>query len=419
MNDVRLEDLWQSLAPQVLAAVVRRYGHFADAEDAVQEALVAASARWPDEGVPDDPRAWLVRVAGRRMADRFRSEEARRRREDLAASWSMHPAPAPAGADDTLLLLLLCCHPALTPGASIPLALRAVAGLTTREIASAFLVPEATMAQRISRAKSRLADIQQPFATPTDDARHRRLPLVLHVLYLLFNEGYAASGGNELARAELSDEAIRLTRAVVAAVPDDAEVAGLLALMLLTDARRQARTGLHGELVPLDRQDRSRWDRTRIAEGVALVTGAMQRGRLGEYQLQAAIAAVHDQSPTYEDTDWAELVEIYRILDRIAPNPMVTLNRAVLTAMVDGPSAGLEMLDRVATQLQGHHRLHAVRGHLLERAGDAAAAAAELRLAAAKATNVREQQHLNAEAARVAGSARPEHPLGPSPHDVS
>ena len=412
MTDVRLEDLWQSLAPQILAAVVRRYGHFADAEDAVQEALVAASARWPAEGVPDDPRAWLVRVAGRRMADRFRSEEARRRREDMAASWSMHPAPAPAGADDTLQLLLLCCHPALTPGACIPLALRAVAGLTTREIATAFLVPEATMAQRISRAKSRLADIQQPFGTPPDGELRRRLPLVLHVLYLLFNEGYAASGGNELARAELSDEAIRLTRAVVAAVADEAEAAGLLALMLLTDARRRARTGANGELVPLDRQDRGRWDRTRIAEGVGLLTDAMQRGPLGEYQLQAAIAAVHDQSPTYGDTDWAELVEIYRVLDRIAPNPMVTLNRAVPTAMIHGPAAGLEMLDRVAVQLQGHHRLHAVRGHLLERAGDVAAAAAELRLAAAKATNIREQQHLHAEAVRVSGSGPPERPAG-------
>ena len=407
MIDARLEDLWQSLAPQVLAAVVRRYGHFADAEDAVQEALVAAAAQWATDGVPDDPRAWLVRVAGRRMADRFRREEARRRREDLAASWSMHPLPAPAGADDTLQLLLLCCHPALTPGACVPLALRAVAGLTTREIATAFLVPEATMAQRISRAKARLADLQQPFATPPDEELRRRLPLVLHVLYLLFNEGYAASGGNELARAELSDEAIRLTRAVGAAVPDDAEAAGLLALMLLTDARRSARTGGRGELVPLDRQDRARWDRTRIVEGVALVTGAMQRGHMGEYQLQAAIAAVHDQAPTYEDTDWVQLVGIYRLLDRIAPNPMVTLNRAVATAMVDGAAAGLDMLDRVAPQLAGHHRLHAVRGHLLERTGDIAAAVAELRLAAGRATNVREQQHLFGEAARVLRLAHP------------
>ena len=408
MTGARLDDLWQSLAPQVLAAVLRRYGHFADAEDAVQEALVAASATWPAEGVPDDPRAWLVRVAGRRMADSYRSEEARRRREDLAASWSMHPAPALAGADDTLQLLLLCCHPALTPGACIPLALRAVAGLTTREIATAFLVPEATMAQRITRAKLRLADIEQPFGTPPEDDLRRRLPLVLHVLYLLFNEGYATSGGNELARAELSDEAIRLTRGVVAAVPEDVEVAGLLALMLLTDARRQARTGPHGELVPLDRQDRTRWDRSRIAEGVALVTGALQRGRVGEYQLQAAIAAVHDQSPTYEETDWAQLIGIYRVLDRIAPNPMVTLNLAVPTAMVHGPAAGLDMLDRVAAQLKGHHRLHAVRGHLLERAGQAAAATAELRVAAAKATNIREQQHLSAEAARVARLAAPD-----------
>jgi RNA polymerase sigma factor (sigma-70 family) len=401
MNDSRLEDLWQPVAPQVLGAVVRRYGHFADAEDAVQEALVAAAEKWPVEGVPDDPRAWLVRVAGRRMADHFRSEEARRRREDLAASWSMHPAPDVAGAEDTLRLLLLCCHPALTPGACIPLALRAVAGLTTREIATAFLVPEATMAQRISRAKARLADEQQPFAPQGKDELGRRLPLVLHMLYLLFNEGYAASGGNELARAELSDEATRLTRAVVAAVPDDSEAAGLLALMLLTDARRVARTGAHGELVPLDRQDRSRWNGAPIAEGVAMITAAMERGPIGEYQLQAAIAAVHDQSPTYEDTDWAQLVRIYGLLERLAPNPMVTLNRAVAVAMANGPDAGLAIVDRVAPDLNGHHRLHAVRGHLLERTGDAVGAAAELRLAAAKATNAREQQHLFAEAARV------------------
>jgi RNA polymerase sigma factor (sigma-70 family) len=409
VTDARLEDLWRSLAPQVLTAVVRRYGHFADAEDAVQEALVAASASWPADGVPDDPRAWLIRVAGRRMADQFRSEEARRRREDLAASWSMHLSPAPGADDDTLQVLLLCCHPALTPGACIPLALRAVAGLTTREIAAAFLVPEATMAQRISRAKARLAELEQPFAAPPDAELRPRLPLVLHVLYLLFNEGYAASGGNELARADLSDEAIRLTRAVLVARPDDAEVAGLLALMLLTDARRQARTGPHGELVPLDRQDRSRWFRPRIAEGITLVTAAMERGHLGEYQLQAAIAAVHAQSPTHDDTDWAQLVAIYELLERVAPTPVVTLNRAVATAMLHGPDAGLAVLDEVAASLGGHHRLHAVRGHLLERMGDLDGAAAELRLAAGRATNLREQQHLFAEASRVArlGAADP------------
>ncbi|MDQ3757003.1 MAG: RNA polymerase sigma factor, partial [Actinomycetota bacterium] len=324
----------------------------------------------------------------------------------LAAAWSVRAADAaPRDVDDTLHLLLLCCHPRLTPGAAIPLALRAVAGLTTREIAAAFLVPEATMAQRISRAKQRLADVGRPFAPPDPGELATRLPLVLHVLYLLFNEGYAASSGNEVARAELCAEAIRLARAVLAARPDDPEVAGLLALMLLTDARRAARTGDHGEIVPLDRQDRTKWDHRCIAEGVALVTEALRQGQPGEYQLQAAIAAVHGQAQTYEATDWEQLLGIYRILDRIGGNPIVTLNRAVATAMVDGPAAGLALVEEVAPALAGHHRLHAVRGHLLERAGEFALAAAELELAAARATNVREQHHLAREAARIRGLA--------------
>jgi RNA polymerase sigma factor (sigma-70 family) len=404
------EDLWRDLAPQVLAALVRRYGHFADAEDAVQEALAAASTTWPETGRPVDPRAWLVRVASRRLTDRLRSDEARRRREDAV---SVAPAveASPSSADDSLLLLLLCCPPSLTPGAAIPLALRAVAGLSTREIATAFLVGESTMAQRISRAKARLAADDHPFGRPSTDELPARLPPVLHVLYLLFNEGYAATSGTELARADLSDEAIRLARAVHAAAPDDPEVAGLLALLLLTDARRPARTGEHGELVPLDRQDRSRWDRRHLGEGLRLVTEALRQGRAGEYQLLAAVAGVHAQAATYEQTDWGQIAALYRLLQRTAANPLVTLNLAVATAMVDGPAAGLALLDQVAVQLSGHHRWHAVRGNLLEQAGDRQGAAAELRAAAAMATNLREQHHLHAEATRVEALDQPGGPI--------
>jgi RNA polymerase sigma factor (sigma-70 family) len=400
------EDLLRELAPQVLGAVVRRYGHFADAEDAVQEALLAASTQWPAEGRPDRPLAWLVRVASRRMADQFRSEEARRRREDLAASWSIHPAePSPAH-DDTLLLLFLCCTPALPPASAIPLTLRAVGGLTTKEIATAFLVPETTMAQRISRAQAKVKALDEPFARPSPDELDERLRSVLHVLYLIFNEGYATSGGPDLARADHSSEAIRLTRAVHAAVPDDPEVTGLLALLLLTEARRPARTTPDGELVALADQDRSRWDRALITEGTTLITGALRQGRMGEYQAQAAIAAVHDQALRYEDTAWDDILRLYRVLERMTANPMVTLNRAVATAMVDGPAAGLAALDGLDARLGDHHRLHAVRGHLLEQAGDLDAAVDQLRQAAAGADNVREQRHLMAEAARVADRRR-------------
>jgi RNA polymerase sigma factor (sigma-70 family) len=397
------EDLLRELAPQVLGAVVRRYGHFADAEDAVQEALLAASTQWPTDGLPERPVAWLVRVASRRMTDQFRSEEARRRREDLAASWSVQPPEPRSSQDDTLLLLFLCCSPELTPASAIPLTLRAVGGLTTREIASAFLVPEATMAQRISRAKAKVKALDEPFAMPAPDALEDRLRSVLHVLYLIFNEGYATSSGPELARGDHSAEAIRLTRAVHATVPDDPEVAGLLALLLLTEARRPARTTPDGELVPLAEQDRSRWDRALIAEGIALITGALRQGRMGEYQAQAAIAAVHDQAARYEDTRWQEILPLYRVLERMTGNPMVTLNRAVATAMVEGPLAGLAALDGLGDRLGDHHRLHAVRGHLLELAGDRAGAEAELRAAAARTDNVREQRYLTRQAARLRG----------------
>ncbi|HXQ44232.1 MAG TPA: DUF6596 domain-containing protein [Acidimicrobiales bacterium] len=394
-------DLLRVLAPQVLGALVRRHGHFADAEDAVQEALLAAATTWPAEGEPDNPLGWLIRVASRRMADQYRRDGSRRRREDLAASWSLLPPDPAPGTDDTLILMFMCCHPSLTPATAIPLTLRAVGGLTTREIATAFLVPEATMAQRISRAKARIKASDEPFAIPSPGERAGRLRSVLHVLYLLFNEGYITNSGPHLARTDLSGEAIRLARLVHGGLPDDPEVAGLLALMLLTDARRPARTGPDGELVPLDEQDRTLWDRTRITEGVVLVTGALRRGRPGEYQLQAAIAAVHDQAERPADTDWAEILSLYGLLEEMTGNPMVTLNRAIAAAMVHGPPAGLARLEPLGARLGDHHRLHAVRGHLLEMAGEDQAAAVEYRAAAARTLNLREQHYLTTRAARL------------------
>jgi RNA polymerase sigma factor (sigma-70 family) len=396
------EGLLRELAPQVLGAVMRRYGHFADAEDAVQEALLAAATAWPAGGRPDNPLGWLVRVASRRMADQYRGDDARRRREDLAASWSIAgPEPAP-GRDDTLILMFMCCNPSLSPASAIALTLRAVGGLTTREIATAFLVPEPTMAQRVSRAKAKVKASEEAFALPSPDQRAERLRSVLHVLYLLFNEGYASSSGPDLARTDLSGEAIRLARGVRAALPDDPEVAGLLALMLLTDARRPARTRPDGELVPLADQDRTLWDRDLVAEGVALITGALRRGQVGEYQVQAAIAAVHDQAARYSDTDWPEIVSLYGLLERMTANPMVTLNRAVAVAMADGPAAGLALLDGLDERLGDHHRLHAVRAHLLEQSGDRETAVVEYRAAATRTTNLREQHYLTTEAARLA-----------------
>lgn len=396
------EGLVRELAPRVLGLMVRRYGDFADAEDAVQLALIAASTTWQAEGLPDNPTGWLVRAASRRMAERYRSDDARRRREDLAASWSLaDPDPAPSR-DDTLILMFMCCHPSLSPASAIALTARAVGGLTTREIAGAFLVPEATMAQRISRAKATVKASAEGFSLPSDETRGERLRLVLHALYLMFNEGYATSSGPDLARTDLSGEAIRLTRMVRADLADEPEVAGLLALMLLTDARRPARTKSDGELVPLAEQDRSRWDRTLIAEGVALITDALRVGRIGEYQLQAAIAAVHDQALRHADTEWSEILALYGALERMTGNPMVTLNRAVATAMVHGPDAGLLLLEDLGERLGNHHRLHSVRAHLLEMAGDLGAAAGEFRAAATLTTNLREQHYLTTKAASLA-----------------
>jgi RNA polymerase sigma factor (sigma-70 family) len=397
-----LEDLLRELAPQALGAVARRYGDFDDAEDAVQEALLAASTQWPADGLPDNPLGWLIAVASRRLTDRLRSEEARRRRE--GAALSREPGGGPpllSDRDDSLMLFFLCCHPALTPASAIPLTLRALGGLTTAEIARAFLVPEATMAQRISRAKARIKASGVPFVLPTAQEWGERLRSVLQVLYLLFTEGYAASTGPQVARSELSGEAIRLTRMVRETLPDDPEVAGLLALMLLNEARRPARTGQGGELVPLAEQDRSQWDQALVTEGVALVSGALPKGKVGEYQLQAAIAAVHDEAATTEETDWPQILALYGLLEQMTTNPMVTLNRAVAAAMVDGPAAGLQLLDSLDEQLAGHHRLAAVRAHLLEMAGDHEAAIAHYRAAAGRTTSVAERDYLTGRAARL------------------
>ncbi len=396
------EGLLRELAPRTLGAVARRYGNFADAEDAVQEALLAAAQSWQREGVPDNPLGWLIRVASRHMGEQYRRDGARRRREELSASWSLRPSDPVPGSDDTLILMFMCCHPSLTPALAIPLTLRAVGGLTTREIAAAFLVSEPTMAQRISRAKSKVRESDEPFVLPPEVERSERLASMLHVLYLLFNEGYTTSSGTELTRTELSGEAIRLTRGVHEILPREPEVTGLLALMLLTDARRTARTDGDGALVPLSSQDRSRWDRDLIAEGVALITAAVREGHLGEYQLQAAVAAVHDLALRPEDTDWSEIESLYARLETLTGNPMVRLNRAIAVAMVDGPRAGLALLDGLGDQLGDHHRLHAVRAHLLGQAGDAEAAIAEFRLASEGTTNLRERHYLITEAARLA-----------------
>jgi RNA polymerase sigma factor (sigma-70 family) len=373
--------------------LARRFGDFDAAEDAVQEALIAAAQHWTREGVPEKPRGWLIQTAERRLIDHYRSERARKQREAVPRE----PAPLVSDEDDTLTVLFMCCHPALTDASAIALMLRAVGVLTTAEIAKAFLVDEATMAQRISRAKQRIKASGDPFRMPTPEERPARLRNVLHVIYLIFNEGYAASGGSELQRTDLCNEAIRLARML----PDEPEVAGLLALMLLLDARRPARTDANGELVPLPEQDRSLWDKARIAEGLALLERAMAQGAVGEYQLQAAIAAVHDRAPCAEDTDWRQIVALYELLERMTGNPVVTLNRAVAAAMADGPEAGLALLDEVAEPLNGHHRLHAVRAHLLEMAGDPTGAIEQYRAAAQKTTNLAERRYLTRQAARL------------------
>ena len=402
-----IEDLLREQTPQVLGVLVRRFGDFGSAEDAVQEALIAAARHWPAEGVPANPRGWLIQTAVRKMTDQLRSEQARRRREG-AAAMAEPPGVDVTGRDDTLILLFMCCHPALTPASAIALTLRAVGGLTTAEIAKAFLVPESTMAQRISRAKQRIRASGVPFGMPEGEERAQRLRSVLHVLYLIFNEGYASSIGADLHRTELSGEAIRLARMMHATLPGDGEVTGLLALMLLTDARRPARTGAGGELIPLAEQDRARWDRELIAEGTALITGALAQRVAGEYQVQAMIAAVHDEAASVEDTDWPQILTLYGLLERMTGNPMVALNRAVAAAMAHGPAAGLKLLEPLDEPLAGHYRLDAVRAHLYEMAGDTQAAMAHYRAAAARTTSIPEQQYLTTQAARLrAGTAQP------------
>ena len=402
------EHLLRELAPQVLGTVVRRFHDFAAAEDAVQEALLAAALQWPREGVPENPRGWLIQVASRRMTDYLRSEEARRRRESVVAAESGDFAPGADAQlepdqDDTLTLFFMCCHPSLTPPSAIALTLRAVGGLTTAEIASAFLVPESTMAQRISRAKASIKASGVPFQLPTSQERVQRLRAVLHVLYLIFNEGYTSSAGPNLQRLELSGEAIRLARSVHTVLPEDTEVAGLLALMLLTDARRTARTGAEGELIPLKNQDRSLWDQAEISEGIALLTTALSKGSIGSYQLQAAIAAVHDEAARPEDTDWPQILALYELLKRISDSPVVVLNHAVAAAMVHGPSKGLDLLRALDSdsRINGHHRLDAVRAHLLEMAGDREAAIKHYQAAAARTTSIPERNYLMTQAARL------------------
>ena len=398
-----VEGLLREAAPRVLAAVVRRFGDFADSEDAVQEAMIDAARQWPTQGTPESPTGWLIAVASRRMTDRIRADSARRGREERLAA---EPDPGPvAEADDSLALIFMCCRPELTPASAVALTLRAVGGLSTAQIAAAFLVPEKTMGRRIARAKQTVAAAAEPFGLPAAAERTERLRTVLSVLYLIFNEGYAASEGAELARTELTGEGIRLTRIARLALPDEPEVGGLLALMLLTDARRPARADAREELVPLDEQDRSLWDAAAIAEGQRVLNEAIAAGAVGPYQLQGAIAAVHDRAPRAEDTDWSEILALYGLLERVAPGPMVSLNRAVAMAMAEGPRAGLELLAEVEPELGGHHRLHAVRAHLLELAGDEAGAHAEYVRAAELTASLPEQRYLTKRAARLAARA--------------
>ena len=402
-RSTEIENLLRQLAPQVLGILVRRHDGFDICEDAVQEALLAAAVQWPTEGVPDNPKGWLITAASRRLIELWRKDAARRRREQAAASLVPPDAAPPSAVDDTLTLLLLCCHPALTQASQVALTLRAVGGLSTGEIARAFLVPEATMAQRISRAKQRIKNSGAQFRMPPPGERAERIAALLHVLYLIFNEGYTASSGPALHRVELTAEAIRLTRQLRAMLPEDGEVAGLLALMLLTDARRAARTGPDGTLVPLADQDRRQWDATAIAEGIGLITTTLASAPVGPYQLQAAIAAVHDEAARSEDTDWPQILGLYELLQNLTPGPMVTLNRIVAVAMVHGPKTGLEELSAAEADasLAGHHRLHAVRAHLLDLSGDRHAARAHYALAARRTLSVPEQRYLASRAAQI------------------
>jgi RNA polymerase sigma factor (sigma-70 family) len=411
----QVEGLLRELAPQVLGFLARRHGQFDLCEDAVQEALLAAATQWPVDGLPGNPRGWLITVATRKLTDQFRSESARRRREDSVAAMAGDAELVAPGADqdqvpesdDTLTLLFLCCHPAVTPASQVALTLRAVGGLTTAEIARAFMVPEATMAPRISRAKKSIKAAGSRFVLPPEEERADRLRVVLQVLYLIFNEGYTASSGPDLQRVELTAEAIRLTRMLYQLLPDEGEVAGLLALMLLTDARRAARTKPDGSLIPIDEQDRSLWQREPIEEASALVLRTLAHGEVGPYQLQAAIAAIHCEAPTTEETDWNQILALYLLLEKVAPNPMVTLNRAIALAQVEGPQSGLDLLATLDDdhRMRDSHRLDAVRAHLLERLGRLDDAREHYLAAARRTTSLPEQRYLTAKAAQIAESS--------------
>jgi RNA polymerase sigma factor (sigma-70 family) len=404
------EDLLRRLTPQVLGAVVRRYGHFDLAEDATQEALLAACAQWPRDGLPEDPKAWLITVASRRLTDLLRSDQARRRREETVAQWAVADTREPPGpehrsadADDTLILLYMCCHPSLPIASQIGLTLRAVGGLTTAEIARAFLTSEATVTRRITRSKQSIKDSGLPFAMPGAAELPSRLDVVLRVLYLIFTEGYASTMGTSLQRVDLAEEAIRLARTLHASLPDDSEVTGLVALMLLTHARHRARSGPDGALIPMSEQDRSRWDRDAISEGVGLITAALPRGLTGPYQIQAAIAAVHDEAASTEATDWPQIVALYRVLLRLGNNPVAALNHAVAVSMDQGPQAGLELLRQLESdpRINADRRFHAVRAHLLEMTGNIAAARDAYEAAAWQAANLQQQRYLHAQIARL------------------
>jgi RNA polymerase sigma factor (sigma-70 family) len=409
MTDSSHEELLRELAPQVLGTLVRRYGQFDECEDAVQEALLTAALQWPMDGVPDNPRSWLITVASRRLVDARRRDSARRRREEAVAAMDVLPHAQTSDQDDTLTLMFLCCHPSLTVPSQLALTLRAVGGLTTAEIAKAFLVPEATMAQRISRAKQSIKSSGIRFELPPGPERADRIRVVLHVIYLIFNEGYTASSGPGLHRTDLTSEAIRLARLLHQLMPLEGEVAGLLALMLLTDARRAARTSADGSLIPLAEQNRDLWNGAQIEEGVAIVTGTLGKAPIGPYQLQAAIAAVHDEAPSAKETDWAQILALYGVLEQAWPGPVVTLNRAVAVAMVHGPRAGLALLGTLEAdgRMAHNHRLEAVRGHMLELAGEAAAAREAYHRAARMTASLPEQRYLTQRAARLAQGSMP------------
>jgi RNA polymerase sigma factor (sigma-70 family) len=414
VSEEPIDGLLRRLTPRVLGAVVRRYGHFDTCEDAVQEALLAAARQWRTAGVPERPHAWLIQVASRRLTDLLRAEQARRRREGAVVSWVLpqdRVAPAadahPASPDDTLVLLMLCCHPSLTQASQIALTLRAVGGLSTAEIARALLASEASTTRRITRAKRTIQDSGVPFRLPPPAERAERLATVMHVLYLIFTEGYAATAGPDLHRPALAAEAIRLTEMLHGLLPEDAEVTGLLALMLLTDARAPGRTTDDGDLVPMHEQDRSRWKAASIRRGVELISRALPRGPVGPYQIQAAIAAVHDEAASAADTDWSQIVALYKLLRKVAPGPVTELNHAVAVAMADGPAVGLALIDALdEPRLAQDHRLHAARAHLLEMSGDPDGARAAYLLAGRHATNQRHVRYLHTRAERLEGDSR-------------